>query len=198
MTVRCAGVLLAAGAGRRFALDRPGAKLDSVVDGLSIGRRAFKSISSGTDAMIVAVRSMASDLARFANDAGAVVIVPDRYDEGMGYSLAACAQTALSTFNDAEVLIIGLADMPWLRESTVRCVARAALAEQMIVQPRYAGAPGHPIAFPRRYWQQLARCEGDVGAKALIAEHRSQRSFLDVDDDGIVRDVDRPQDIGGD
>jgi molybdenum cofactor cytidylyltransferase len=195
MPARSVGVLLAAGAGTRFDAHQPGAKLDHTIDGVSIGRRAFLSLLNATDAMIVAVRSMTTDLAQCANDSGAIVIVPERYSEGMGYSLAACARTAISQCAAAEVLVIALGDMPWLRETTVVQVVRTALTGQTIVQPRYAKQLGHPIAFPRRYWQQLAECEGDVGAKALLTQHRAEVRYLDVDDDGILRDVDRPQDI---
>jgi molybdenum cofactor cytidylyltransferase len=195
MLVRSVGVLLAAGAGTRFDADHPGAKLDHTINGVSIGRRAFLSLFDATDAMIVAVRSMATDLAQYANDSGAIVIVPERYGEGMGYSLAACARAAISQCAAAEVLVIALADMPWLRETTVVQVVETALTGQSIVQPQFAKQPGHPIAFPRRYWQQLAQCEGDVGAKALLTQHRAEVCYVDVDDDGVLRDVDRPQDI---
>jgi molybdenum cofactor cytidylyltransferase len=195
MAIRSVGVLLAAGAGTRFAPNRPGAKLESIVDGVAIGKRAFLAISEATDAMIVAVRSTDDELARTAAQSGALVLVPPRFEEGMGYSLAAAVKLAIAKFAEAETLVVGLGDMPWIRESTVRTIVDTALTDRAITQPRFAGDPGHPVAFPRGHWSALARCEGDVGARQLLAEYQANILYIDVDDVGVLRDVDRPEDL---
>lgn len=208
--MRTVAVLLAAGLGTRFDPLRPGAKLESCIGGVTVGQRALTSLMPAVDAVIVAVRSADSDLSRFASAHGCHVVRPsDAFDvaklgEGMGYSLAAAARHATSHFSAADVLIVALADMPWLRTESARSIvdlaqlqvrASAYKNEHCIVRPRYRNTPGHPIAFSRSLWNELSQCSGDVGAKAVIDRHRACVRWFDTDDAGVVRDVDIVEDL---
>ena len=122
----------------------------------------------------------------------------------MGYSLAAAARHATSHFPAADVLIVALADMPWLRTGSAQSVVDLALSaanesadknERCIVRPRHREMPGHPIAFSRSLWNELSQCSGDVGAKAVIDRHRTCVRWFDTDDAGVVRDVDVARDL---
>jgi molybdenum cofactor cytidylyltransferase len=193
--VKSVGVLLAAGAGSRFAPCVPGAKLNAVIDGVTVGRRSLQTLAAVADHVIVATRALDSELANVARASGATVLVPKDFDKGMGYSLAAVASRALLDYNDAQTMLVALADMPWVREATIRRVLDTAASNDTITQPRYAGQPGHPIAFPRAFWGQLCTLTGDVGARSVITAHQATVRYLDVDDPGVLRDVDRPEDV---
>ncbi len=203
--VKTVAVLLAAGLGSRFDPLRPGAKLDHLIDGVSVGQRAFVSLRSAVDAVIVATRSTQNELARFAQAQGAVVVLPSaEFDlnlvgEGMGYSLAAAARYAIKNYSEASTLIVALADMPWLLADTIRRVTVEAHKHSRrstnpethyIIRPRYQNNPGHPIAFSRSLWPELCDCSGDVGAKEIIVRHRANCHWIDVDDAGVIGDVD--------
>jgi molybdenum cofactor cytidylyltransferase len=204
-TVKTVAVLLAAGLGSRFDPLRPGAKLDHLIDKVSVGQRAFASLQPAVDAVIVAARSEQSELAQFALANGATVVLPsDEFDlsstgEGMGYSLAAAVRYATENFSQASTLVVALADMPWVLPETVRRVAleaheharhRANAGNHYIVRPRYKNSPGHPIAFSRSLWLELCECRGDTGAKEIIERHRANCTWIDVDDAGVVQDID--------
>jgi molybdenum cofactor cytidylyltransferase len=204
-TVQTVAVLLAAGQGSRFDPLRPGAKLDHLIDGASVGRRAFESLKPAVDVVIVAVRSAQSEIARFAQSQGATVVLPSaEFDlnsvgEGMGYSLAAAARYALKNYPKASTMLVALADMPWLLTETTRRVAEQAhrythnhlnTEEHYIVRPRYQNNPGHPIAFSRSLWPELCECRGDSGARGIIEHHRASLCWIDVNDAGVIRDVD--------
>lgn len=197
-TIRTVGVLLAAGAGQRFDPSQPGRKLEVLVAGVSVAERSLASLVPGTDAIVVVARSTASPLAQFAASRSYEVVCPavsDANHAGMGLSLAYGASCVIERFPAATTVVIALADMPWVRPATVAMLVTRSQALDAIVQPAYNGDKGHPVVFPARYLSELAACSADVGAKNILRAHASNVHVLDVDDAGVIRDVDVPEDI---
>jgi molybdenum cofactor cytidylyltransferase len=84
-------------------------------------------------------------------------------------------------------------DHPDVLPATLRTLL-AALDGHTAVRPVYRGRGGHPPLIARSVWPQLAEC-GDVegGARAVLAE--VDMLDIDVDDAGVIRDVDTPEDL---
>ncbi|WP_205189845.1 NTP transferase domain-containing protein, partial [Burkholderia sp. LMG 13014] len=83
---------------------------------------------------------------------------------------------------------------PWIAASTYETVTRALDADgASIVAPAHRGVRGHPVGFSAHHFDALAALDGDTGARALFAS--APVKLLDVDDPGIVRDVDTPADL---
>ncbi len=91
--------------------------------------------------------------------------------------------------------MIGLADMPWLRPETIAAVSAEGLRGGQAVAPAFAGKPGFPRALPAALLPELVKLTGDRGAAAVIDWTRAR--WLDVEDPGILRDIDMPEDIEG-
>jgi molybdenum cofactor cytidylyltransferase len=109
---------------------------------------------------------------------------------GMGHSLAAGARAA----KGFDWLFIALADMPWVRAATLDTLATelAKAGPQAIVQPVHGNVAGHPVGFGHAHFAALGACTGDEGARAVVAANRSHLIALDVDDPGVLRDLDQP------
>jgi molybdenum cofactor cytidylyltransferase len=90
--------------------------------------------------------------------------------------------------------IIALADMPWVKVETVLAIEAALKAGAGIAACRHAGQRGNPVGFARGYWDALMALEGDEGARGLLQANAGDITWLDVDDPGILRDIDRPED----
>jgi molybdenum cofactor cytidylyltransferase len=60
------------------------------------------------------------------------------------------------------------------------------------VQPRYEDTPGHPVGFSREFFAELLDLDGDEGARSVVRAHRDVVEFVDVDDPGVVTDLDQP------
>ena len=88
--------------------------------------------------------------------------------------------------------IICLADMPFVQASTYRSI-RSELINHSLVKPYYQGQGGNPVGFGAQYRNQLLDLSGDTGARKIIQQQQCHR--LDIDDPGILRDIDRPTDI---
>lgn len=194
---RSVGILLAAGSGSRFDPLQPGRKLEVLADGVPVAIRSFNVLSGAVDAMVVATRSRDNPLAQISAEHGAQVVVPADAAMGMGHSLAAAVTLAQEAFPAVQRIVVALADMPWVQSQTLARLITAAETGDCIVQPQYGGQRGHPVVFPARYLAALARCRGDVGARDVLSDNAANVVLVAVDDPGVLRDVDRPEDLSG-
>ncbi|WP_440940164.1 nucleotidyltransferase family protein [Immundisolibacter sp.] len=181
------GILLAAGAGRRFGGD----KLLAPLHGRALVLHALAALHPAVDRVIAVVRPGAGALADALEQAGAQVVECPRATLGMGHSLACGADHA----PPAARLLVSLGDMPAVRPDTIRRVRRALERGAVIVVPTHHGHRGHPVGFAPALQRELTRLVGDQGARALLQRHAADVREIAVDDPGILHDVDTPTDL---
>jgi len=90
---------------------------------------------------------------------------------------------------------VGLADMPFIRPETIRTVAKALHDGAAIAAPSFQGRRGHPVGFARRFYEELSSLHGDNGARQFLEQHPEWVKVFEVDDPGVVRDIDEPSDL---
>lgn len=186
------GVLLAAGTGSRFDPDGLRNKLLAPLpDGTTVAHAAAHRLLLVVPQVVAVVRPGSDALARVLNEAGCDVIFSPAAERGMGASLAA----AVEATDDAQGWVVALADMPWIAVSTVEAVARAVDQGAPLAAPYYRGQRGHPVGFGAAHREALVGLDGDTGARALFSSQAVTR--IEVDDPGILRDVDTPADLKG-
>lgn len=186
------GVLLAAGTGSRF--DPNGLRnklLAPLPDGSCVARESAHRLLMVVPRVIAVVRPGAETLAHVLNDAGCDVIFAPDAARGMGASLAA----GIEADHEAESWIVALADMPCIAIPTIEAVARALDAGAPLVAPFHGGQRGHPVGFGYPHRQALSALDGDAGARAIFSTQAVTR--IDVDDPGVLRDIDTPADLDG-
>jgi molybdenum cofactor cytidylyltransferase len=193
MAVNIRGILLAAGSARRFGSNKllhalPPGTPDA---GMPIGLAAAKHLLDALPESIAVLRPRAQRLGKLLRDAGCNTVVCKNAGEGMGTSLAAGVRAAA----DAHGWVVALADMPFLRSETIRVIAKALSDGAAIAAPAYRGERGHPVGFARRFLDELSALHGDQGAKELLAQRPDWVTLYEVDDPGVLRDVDRPSDL---
>jgi molybdenum cofactor cytidylyltransferase len=185
-----AGILLAAGEGRRFG---GSGKLQSPLpDGTQVGLSAARHLAGGgLDRCVAVVRPTDAGLARLFRRAGLEVLACSESRRGMGASLAAAvAETA-----EADGWLVALGDMPWVAPATVAAVADALRCGAALAAPWYGGRGGHPVGFAGELGPELRRLDGDTGARRVVDAHRHRLVRVAVDDPGVLRDVDGPADL---
>jgi molybdenum cofactor cytidylyltransferase len=183
------GVLLAAGRGERFGGGKLVASLPGT--GIALGVAALRNLRAALPAVVAVVRPEDDVLASALAAEGARVVRAERAAEGMGASLAAGVDAA----GAADGYVVALADMPWIAPPTIARIARALEQGATIAAPRHAGKRGHPVGFAASLRAELLALGGDEGAKRVLAAHRAALQLIDVDDPGVLRDVDRPDDL---
>jgi molybdenum cofactor cytidylyltransferase len=193
--MRIVGLLLAAGRGARFGGSKLLAPLPSSSHGVSagtpIGVAATMHMMSALNDVVAVVRPGDSMLHDALAGTGASVVVCECAAEGMGASLACGVAAAL----DADGWIVALGDMPWIAPTAIAAVADAIKAGAEIAAPSYRGERGHPVGFAQSYGRALSTLGGDEGARTILAARQWAVRVVEVDDPGVIRDVDQPEDL---
>ncbi|MEE8173052.1 MAG: molybdopterin-binding/glycosyltransferase family 2 protein [Alphaproteobacteria bacterium] len=187
---KVAAVVLAAGESRRMGGIN---KLLIEVDGVAmVARAADAAIESGADPVIVVTGHEREKVeAVLAGRAVETLHNPD-YAEGMSTSLRA----GLAAFPaDTGAAVICLGDMPHVDSGLIsRLIAGFDPAQgHAICVPTYKGKRGNPVLWASRYFGEMQRLAGDVGARHLIGEHSDAVHEIECGDASVTFDVDTPE-----
>ena len=96
---------------------------------------------------------------------------------------------------DLDAAIVCLGDMPLIsgRHLDRLIAAFNPLEGRAIVVPTHHGKRGNPVLWAKRFFPEMARISGDVGARHLIGEHAELVAEVEMDDDAILVDIDTPE-----
>ena len=186
-------ILLAAGFSRRFAARAPAGSqklLAQLQDGRLVVEAAAKNLIAGAG-KVVAVIGSDDAIRRVLEDCGCRVVVNSFAKVGMGTSIA----TGVRACPDASGWLIALGDMPFIQPETIANILAASSGSAGIVIPTFNGARGHPVAFAADFRPELMALQGDQGARSIVAAHPERLKLLQVDDTGILADIDTLDDL---
>ena len=80
--------------------------------------------------------------------------------------------------------------------AALRATVRAALeGGAPLAAPYFHARRGHPVGISARFRQELLSLGGDEGAKAVVSRHSADLLKIPVGDPGVIRDIDRPEDL---
>lgn len=199
---RVAGLLLAAGLGRRFG----GAKLAAPLHGRPLVAHVLdtlrRAVDDGILRLVVVVaapeQSTSEDpdvVRRAAKERGFEVVTNDDPEAGLSRSLQVGLRALEPTAIDA-VLVL-LADQPRTRSDVLGAlVAEWRRTGAPVVVPRYraaGGAPGNPVLLARGVWPLAQALRGDTGMSEMTRRRPELVAHLDVE--GANPDVDRREDL---
>jgi molybdenum cofactor cytidylyltransferase len=184
-----AAVVLAAGLGTRFAAGDGSSKMLALLDGVPLVRRAATAaLGSRARPVLVVTGHEASRVeAALAELDVALVANPD-FASGLASSLRA-GIAALPASAAAALVFLG--DMPRVTSALADRLVEAFEAEpdRDAVVPVFGAQRGNPVLLSRRLFPEIARLEGDEGARKLLA--RSERIVeIAIDDPGVALDID--------
>jgi molybdenum cofactor cytidylyltransferase len=126
-------------------------------------------------------------------DRSVTYCVNDNYREGM-FSSVLCGLNHMPESADAFLMVLG--DQPHIEARVGRAVIDAYQGGDVgIVIPTWGGKRGHPALVDlKRYRSEIMSLSGDAGLKPVMRGHEHDTRMLDVDDSGILRDLDTPED----
>src|SRR5438270_7489949 len=181
----CAGLLLAAGEGKR--LGTPKALVE--VDGQLLVDRAVRMLADGgCSPVVVVLGAGAADVTAQAQLADAVVVVNDDWPQGMGSSL----RVGLTVLADlgVETVVVSVVDQPRVGSDVVRRLVTHP-SGRPAVAAAYDGRQGNPVRLDATIWPDVAAAaEGDVGARAWMRAHPQSVEVVACDDLGVDDDID--------
>lgn len=199
-SARCDAVVLAAGAGRRFAERGGDRKLLAPFEGRPLIAGALDAALAAPARRVLVVTDGDPDLARIAaaqaealgrRDDLDIVVAVDAA-EGMGASL----RTGVGALPaDCEAVFVFLGDMPRVPPGLARALLDALTPAFDAVAPRFGERRGHPVLFGGSCFPALRALAGDVGAREVLAAIGGRLALVDSSDPGVLFDVDRPRDL---
>ncbi|MEA2453933.1 MAG: hypothetical protein QOI45_195 [Thermoleophilaceae bacterium] len=163
-----AGLVLAAGAARRFGSPKQLADLD----GVPMLQHAIDAMLAvpGLDRVVVVLGAAAEHVAAAVKFADAEPVVCEGWEEGMAASL----RCGVEAIGDADWVVVTLGDQPGITPEAIEAVLAATDSDSGAgapdaVRADYAGHGGHPVALSRTLLARVAALRGDVGARDLLA-----------------------------
>jgi molybdenum cofactor cytidylyltransferase len=163
---RVAGLILAAGEGRRFG----GAKQLAPLDGVPVlahvlgTARAVGRLSP----LVVVLGARAQEIRAAVDLTGVEVVVAEDWSEGQAASLRA----GIRALGEAEAALVLLGDQPFITPEVVAGTLERRDPELDALRAAYDGVPGHPVLLSRRLLDRAGELRGDVGFRDLLAGGR--------------------------
>ena len=120
-------------------------------------------------------------------------VINGDYDRGMLSSLQA-GLTQLPA--ETDWILWMLVDHPAVRGRTLDALLSTARESNApLVIPRCNGRRGHPIMVSKRVADAILELPFDASPQDVVRAQYAQTAFVDVRDDGVLRDVDSPQEF---
>ena len=133
------------------------------------------------------------ELQRWSTAAGLLTAVNPLPERGM-LSTILEGLAVLGT-SGGEALLVSPADLPTvLPETIAEVIRRRAEAAAPLALPVWRGRHGHPLVIAPELIEEIATLDPAVGLKQLRDRHAAATLWIEVDDPGVVQDVDTPED----
>jgi molybdenum cofactor cytidylyltransferase len=153
------GLVLGAGGSKR--LGRP-KQLLPYGDATLLGHVVETARRCEFDQLVVAIGGAADEVRDAVDLSGTEVVVNDAYGSGCSSSIAAALEVVRG-----DVLVLMLGDQPGVAPETVRALL-AGRGDAPLAVCLYDDGRGHPIAFARSVFGDLAELHGDKGVWKLL------------------------------
>jgi nicotine blue oxidoreductase len=182
-----AGLVLAAGAGRRYGMPKA---LVSYRGTLLVHCAARTLREAGIAETVVVVGARAAQVRAIAPEL-TFAENPD-WPSGMASSLR--AGLAALAAGPAGAVVVLLVDMPGVTPAAVRAIAAGASADALVIGG-YGDRRSHPVLLGRKHWAGVARsATGDRGARDYLRAHAGEVRVVPVGHLADDTDLDVPED----
>jgi len=187
---RIAGLILAAGRSTRMGGPN---KLLEEINGKALVRHVAEHVLASPAEPVIVVTGHQKERVERALAGLPVTFVhnPD-FADGLSTSL----KTGIAAVPaDADGAIVCLGDMPQVSAKLIDRLIAAFDPERgaLVAIPTIEGKRGNPVLWSRRFFSDLAKVEGDVGARHLIGGYAEAVTEVPLDDAGVLTDVDTPE-----
>ncbi len=190
-----AAVILAAGMSRRMGTPKQLLR----IGGRGLLEHVLENVRrSRVEEVVLVLGFAAEEIQRGLSLAGVKTVLNPAYEAGMGTSL----RTGLAALGErTRAALVVLADQPFVQPATLdRLIVRHARLQAesvfpQIVLPLYKGFRGNPVLLDRSVFPELMSLNGDVGCRAIFGSHLENIVKVEVDDPGILLDIDSQEDF---
>jgi molybdenum cofactor cytidylyltransferase len=189
-------ILLAAGLSKRFGASN---KLLYSVDGKPIFLHTLISLHQSQLGNIVVVTGLDRDqvLCQIPAHISYQEVFNPAYNTGMTSSIQAgvAASSPLIT-----AYMICLADQIKIKPSTYALIGKTydnlySENEKTILIPNYKSQKANPVILPAYYKTDILQLKSSNGCKPIVLHNKEHTHNLEIDDPGLIYDIDRKEDL---
>lgn len=182
------GLILAAGESSRMGRD----KALLPYRGRTFLETIIKTLhDSGIERIVVVLGHHAEEIQQAVHLEGVETVVNPDYQRGQTSSLQAGLKALMCA--DLEAIMLCLVDHPAVTSATVLKLVESFLTTPAPVAiPTHQGQRGHPVIISRTLFPELLALSSGEGANSVIRMFRDSTHFVEVNDPGILLDVDDP------
>jgi molybdenum cofactor cytidylyltransferase len=185
-----AALVLAGGASTRMRRKKPLLELGGAT---LLARAVGTFLGAGVRDVVVVAGHGAEELRPRALELGVRCVVNPAWEQGM-YSSLATGLRALAP--GVAACFVLPADVPAVRSRTVSALARALRRRgAAVAYPEFGGERGHPPLLAARIFPEILAGDGQGGLCALLARHEGEAVGVPVLDQGVLLDLDTPDDL---
>jgi len=178
-TIGC--VVMAAGNARRFGEN----KLMAALDGRTLIERALDAVPASLFSDVVVVTQF-DGIAALAEGRGFRCVRNERPEDGLSRTV----RLGVEALRHCDGILFMVSDQPLLsRGAVVRVAERWREQPERIVGLGHEGKRGNPCLFPREFFPELRKLEGDQGGSAVIRAHPEKLLLVETDREELT-DVD--------
>jgi CTP:molybdopterin cytidylyltransferase MocA len=186
------GIILAAGEGKRIGKNKALIEIDGIsfLEMITIPMR-----NSGCDPLIVVGGANSAKVRTLANKLDIQFALNENWPIGQFSSL----KTGLSSLNEKRSrVMITLVDHPFVNQSTyLHLIEDSSVNPDHILLPIFNKRRGHPVVLPKLIIGEVLRAADNLNLREIISLHKELIREINVDDPGILRDIDVEEDILG-
>ena len=143
-------------------------------------------LQSDVDVVYLVLGANADQIKQRTKLSGITLVENNRWREGLGASITEGIDV-ISKRSEIDACLILLADQPFIETDYLNRMLEVYDPERIIASD-YQGRAGVPCLFPRKYFPELLRLEGDNGAGKLLHDLNKHVLILEAPVD--LRDID--------
>jgi len=183
-------ILLAAGQSKRMLGEN---KLTKDVKGIPLIKRSLNNIlKSKVNEIIIVLGYQQKTIEKLIHKKSKIKFVfNSNFESGMASSIKKGIE---NLSNKSDAFFISLGDMPSINYKTYNLLIKFKKNKKAII-PMFKGQKGNPVLFPKSFEEKLSSIQGDYGAKKILEINKKEVLNLEINDPGIIKDLDIPKDF---
>ena len=165
-----------------------------LADGRPMVAHAIEALLLGGAEPVLVMTSGEEGIAEAARESGGRPVL---VEDGESGEMLSSLQQGLESLKEspAEAVLILPGDMPFVREATVRSILDLWILERPpLMAPSFQQRRGHPVCLARATWEDIQALRPSASLRDYLRHRSSDIRYVVVDDEGVVRDVDHPED----
>ncbi len=186
-----AAVILAAGSGARIG--QPKYRLPAG-GGTFLDRVVGLARIAGCEPVVCVVAPQEADRVRMKFDPTILVVTNPDPSRGMVSSL----REAIGHVAGAPGVFVFPVDHPYIAPATMHLLMECVQGQtDVVVKPEYLGRGGHPVYVPAGLFGLIREAGRDASLRTIIAGSGMRTVRVLVSDDGVIHNVNTPDDLRG-